>query len=126
MITVAAPNPAIGFLEEIGFFTFLSYLLIFIVLYYIFKELFEARFPVEKIWLMYMDRLKSPGKIRMISVILSLIVTVLIFFWTVPYASTGMSYVAAVVFIIIFAFVVVASAAKIMGLDLIDMLKRGK
>ncbi len=116
MIPVAAPNPAIGFLEEIGFFIFLSYLLIFIVLYYVLKELFER----------YMDRIKSPGKIRMISVILSIIITILLFLWTAPYASTGMIYVAAALFVIVFAFIIVAVAAKIMGLDLIGMLKGEK
>lgn len=113
---VAAPNPVIGFLEDIGFFTFLSYLLIFIVLYYVFKELLER----------YIERLKSTGKIQLISVILSIIVTVLLFFWTAPYASTGMSYVATAVFVIVFVFIVVAVAAKLMGLDLIGMLKREK
>lgn len=114
MILVASPNLAIGFLEEIGFFTFLSYLLIFIVLYYAFKELLER----------YVERLQSAGKRQVISATLSIIITVLLFFWMAPYASTGMSYVAAAVFVLIFVFVVVAVAAKIMGLDLIGMLKR--
>ena len=116
MITVAAPNPVIGFLEQIGFFTFLSYLLIFIVLYYFLREILER----------YVKRPDITSKIRLLSI--SFIFTVGLYFWTAPYGSTGtgMSYVAAAVFVLVFVFIVVAVAAKILGLDLIGLLRREK
>ena len=48
--------------------------------------------------------------------------------FTAPYGSTGtgMSYVAAAVFVLVFVFIVVAVAAKILGLDLIGLLRREK
>ncbi|MBN2330724.1 MAG: hypothetical protein JXC85_02815 [Candidatus Aenigmarchaeota archaeon] len=113
---MAAPNPAIGFLEQAGFFTFLSFLLIFIVLYYVFMELLNK----------YVARLQSTDKKRAISLILSILITAFLFFFFAHYASTGMIYVATAIFVILFLFVVVLAAARVMGLDLLQMLQRKK
>jgi small-conductance mechanosensitive channel len=116
VIPVEPPNPAIGFLEGIGFFTFLASLLVFIVLYYFFKLGLER----------CVSRLQSGEKRQAISAVLAIIITVLLFLWLAPYASSLATHVAAAVFILVFVIVVAAAAARIMGIDLFGLLKREK
>ncbi len=113
MIDVEPPNPVIGFLETYGFFTFLAYLLAFIVLYYIFRELLEK----------HVKRPRDAGNRQIVALILSILVTVLLYILLSPFASSAATYVATAVFVIIFLFVVIVIVARLLGLDIISELQ---
>jgi amino acid transporter len=103
----------IEFLEAIGFFTFLAYLLVFIVLFYLFKEGLERG----------VKRIKSTEKRRWIAGIASILVTALLYLLLAPFASVAASYVAVAIFVLLFIFIVVAAAAKIMGIDILGLIR---
>jgi uncharacterized BrkB/YihY/UPF0761 family membrane protein len=113
---MASSNPVFETLEAYGVFTFLAYLLLFIVLYYFFKYVLEKK----------VKRLESSGKRQLVAVILSILVTVLLYFLLAPFASTGASYIATIVFVLLFVFLVVAVAAKILGVDLVDLIHEAR
>ena len=101
-------------LESYGVFTLLAYLLLLILLYYLFKHVLERG----------VKRLRGPAKRKAFAFVLSMLVTILLYFLLAPYASAAGSHIAALVFVVIVLFVIVAAAARILDVDLIRLLRK--
>ncbi len=106
-------NPFLELLDAYGVFTFLAYLLLFIVLYHLFKYLLEK----------YVKRLQDAGYRQIIAAVLSILITVLLYFLLAPLASSAATYIATIVFVLLFLFVVVVAAARIVGVDIPALLR---
>jgi hypothetical protein len=104
----------LDFMSAAGIFNYMALLLALIVLYYLFLHLIGKHVKSE--------RLKKGRRPKMISAVLSVLVTAFLYVAFFSMAGGAAMLVIAVVFVIAVIFLLLTALAKIAGIDVLELL----
>jgi hypothetical protein len=108
---LAAFSDMVGLLDSLGIFNYLALLLVFLVLYFTFGHLLGKR-----------ERPRKKIHRDLISFVLAILITFLIYWFALPFAGAGASYVLVAVFAVAVIFLILAVIGKMAGIDLPELL----
>lgn len=111
---MAGFSSVVEFLNNLGAFTYLAFLLIFIVLYYLFEYLMRE----------YTERLKEGNLRKALALIFSGVITVLLFFVMAPLAGEAGALISAIIFALAIFFILIVLVAKLLGIDVLSFFQK--
>jgi len=104
----------VEFLNEHGFFTYLAYFLLALILYYVFEYLLKE----------HAKRIKNETLRSALSVILSIVIVILLFMVTSPSAGDAAAFISVLILALAVIFFLAVLAMKLVGIDVLSFFQK--
>jgi hypothetical protein len=110
---MAAFSTMVEFLENVGFFTYLAFFLLLILLYYLFEHLLGK----------HIKRLGDGNFKKVLAVIFAVVITVLLFFVSAPLGDAA-TVISVIIFVLAAFFILLVLLANFAGVDVLSFFQK--
>ncbi|UCD03216.1 MAG: hypothetical protein JSV63_01095 [Candidatus Aenigmatarchaeota archaeon] len=102
------------FLNNLGFFNYLAFFLLFILLYFLFEYLLRR----------HVSRFSEGNLGKALAVVFSALITVILFFASAPLAGDAAAVISAIIFSLAVIFFLIVLVAKLLGIDVLSFFQK--